>query len=111
MSLTLDAILGSDDKHVRKVPCPEWDGDCYVRTLTADERDRWEMALSDSGKSVRATLVGIALCDETGKPLNPTPAQIQGLGLKASGPMDRLFDAVLDLNRMRKSDMEKLEGN
>ena len=111
MSLSLDDILGSNDRSVRKVPCPEWHGDCYVRTLTADERDRWELALSEGKKSVRASLVGIALCNQDGKPLNPTEAQIAGLGNKASGPMDRLVEAVLEHNAMRKQDVEKLEKN
>jgi hypothetical protein len=111
MSLSLDDILGSNDKSVRKVACPEWGGECYVRTLTADERDRWELALSEGKKSVRASLVGVALCDEDGKPLNPTEAQIAGLGNKSAAPMDRLFDAIVELNVMRKQDVEKLEKN
>lgn len=111
MSLSVEQILQANDKSVRRVECPEWGGTCYVRTLTADERDAWEILQSKGGKSVRATLVGVALCDENGDPLNPTEAEIKGLGQKASGPMDRLFDAIVALNKMRKSDIETLEKN
>ena len=112
MSLTLEQILTSDDRSTVAVECPEWGGTCYVRTLSADERDAWEIAIEETDRrSVRATLVAVALCDKTGKSLKPTDAQIAGLGQKASGPMDRLFDAVMKLNKMRKVDVEQLEKN
>ncbi len=111
MSLTIEQILGASDQTCHKVECPEWGGHVFIRTLSADERDAWEMGLEKGNKSVRASLVGLSLSDEDGKALSPTPAQIKALGQKGAGPMDRIFDAVLQFNSMRKSDMEKLEKN
>lgn len=67
--------------------------------------------MSSGQKNVRASLVALAMCDENGKPLDPTEAQITALGQKAAGPMDRLFDAVLEMNLMRKADVEQVEKN
>jgi hypothetical protein len=113
MNLTLEQILKADDCSIRKVACPEWGGDCYVRTLTADERDKFEQSVSGltNGCGVRAALVGIALCDHQGTPLHPSAAQVKALGNKASGPVDRLVEAIMELNAMRKADVEKLEKN
>ncbi len=110
MSLTLEQILAADDRSVEKVPCPEWGGDVYVCTLTADERDAWEKDAA-SGKPTRASLVGRALCDKDGNRLNPTEAQVAALGKKASGPMERCVDAIMELNAMRKQDVEEMEKN
>lgn len=110
MSLTLDEILAANDRTVRKVSTPEWGGDVYVGTLTADERDAWERDAAE-GKPTRASLVGRALCDENGVRLNPSPAQVMALGRKASGPMERCIDAIMALNCMRKSDVEEMEKN
>lgn len=110
MSLTIEQILAANDSGVRKVSCPEWGGDVYVRTLSADERDAFEASVQDTG-IVRATLVAVALCSEDGTPLGPSPVQVEALGRKASGPIDRIVEATMELNTMRPQDMAKLEGN
>jgi len=111
MSLTIEEILAANDASVKKVECPEWGGCVYIRTLTADERDAWELQVSNDGRPRRATLVAAALCDENGTPLTMTAAQVDGLGHKASGPVDRIADAIMSHNAMRAEDMEKLEKN
>jgi len=37
------AILASSKKHLQKVPVPEWGVDVFLRTMTAGERDAWEV--------------------------------------------------------------------
>ena len=111
--MSVEQILAASDSQIEKVECPEWGGDVYVRTITADERDRFEARFSartDKG-GVRADLVALALCDEAGKPLRPTDAEIKALGTKSSGVMDRVFTAVMQLNKMLPSDVEELEKN
>lgn len=110
MSLSLEQILAAEDRSIRKVATPEWGGDVYVCTLSADERDAWEKDAA-AGKPTRASLVGMALCDENGTRLNPTAAQVVALGRKASGPMERCIDAIMALNCMRKQDVEEMEKN
>ena len=99
VSLTLDQILAADDTAVEKVPCPEWGGDVFIRSLTAAGRDALDEAKAN-GQSIRATIVGMSLCDESGKPLNPTEAQVAGLANKSAKPMERIADAAIALNGM-----------
>jgi hypothetical protein len=113
MSLSVEQILAAADNRVREVKVPEWGGSVFVRTISADERDRFEARFADRKDKggVRADLVGMALCDEQGKALKPTDAEIKALGQKSSGVMDRIFSAIMDLNMMNARDVEKLEGN
>jgi hypothetical protein len=110
VSLTIEQLLAANDVIIRKVPTPEWGGDIYVRTITADDRDRWEKDAA-SGKPTRATLFAMAICDESGKPLNPTPAQVAALGKKASGPIERAIDVIMTINCMRAADIKEMEKN
>lgn len=112
-ALTLDEIFKADDFAIEKVDCPEWGGCVYVRSIGADERDEFDAAFAKGGSLVgmRRTFVGKCLCDENGKPLNPSPAQVQLLGRRASGVMDRVFTAAIKLNKMRPDDVEAIEKN
>ena len=110
MSLSLDQILSANDSAVEKVSCPEWGGDVYIRTLTADERDDLDNARAE-GRGVRSALVGAVLCSEDGTPLKPTDAQVAGLGKKSTAPMERILDAALALNKMRPGDLEDTAKN
>jgi hypothetical protein len=112
-ALSIDDILGADDVVIEKVPCPEWGGTAYVRTIDADARDRFE-ALFEAKKvtgGVRASLVSESICDKEGTFLRPSAIEVVALGKKASGPMDRLFSAALRINRMSNRDIEELEKN
>lgn len=110
MSLTLEQILAANDSGVKKVACPEWGGDVFIRSLTADDRDKIEDAKRE-GVCIRALMVGLSLCDENGKPLKPTTAQIRGLGLKSAKVMERVADAVLELNGLTAAAEEETEKN
>ena len=113
--LTIEQILKAPDAEVVAVECPEWGGTVYVRTISADQRDAWEISCGDENDKpkagARASLVGLAMCDKEGRFLQPTEAEVKALGAKASGPMDRLFETILRINRMRKRDVEQMEKN
>ena len=113
MSLTIEQILKSDDTVVRKVSCPEWGGDVFVRTFTADDRDRLESAFNgrDGVVGVRAAILSAAICNEKGEFLHPTAAESQALGKKSAGPFERCVDAIMEINSMRPGDVEKLAKN
>lgn len=111
--LTIDAILQANDLEIRRVSCPEWGGDVYVRTISGDARDAFELRYQGNGDRVgmRATFVGITMCDEHGNFLAPSEAEIKALGRKASGPLDRCFDIAMQVNKMRRVDVEEIEKN
>ena len=112
-NLSIEQILQASDDAVEKVPVPEWGGHVFVRTISADERDTFELSFAEreDKRGMRAALVAAALCDETGTPQQTTPAQIQALGGKASGPLDRVFTAVMRLNKMQPNDIEEEAKN
>lgn len=109
--LSIDDILSANDSEVREIPCPEWGGSVYVRTLTADERDELDNLCREEGASARATIASKAMCDEQGNPISVTKAQIKALGKKSAGPIERMVDAVLEMNGMRANDLETAGKN
>lgn len=112
MSLSIDQILQAEDLQITEVKCPEWGGSVFVRTISANQRDAFELKFAGADKvGLRAGLVATALCDEQGAFLNPSEAQVKALGQKASGPLDRIFAAVMRINAMRQEDIEELEKN
>lgn len=117
-ALTRDAILSAEDLRREPVRVPEWGGVVWVRTLTGEERDRWEtMAfISEDGKvranedNIRARLVALSACDENGDLLF-TVEDIEALGRKSATAINRLFDAASRVNAVSAADMEELAGN
>lgn len=109
--LTREQILGAADFKVEEVPVPEWGGSVFVRTLSAGERDRWELYLLEGKREdVRATLAARAACDAEGKLLFE-PADIKALSAKSAAALSRIFDAAIKLNKVSKDDVEELEKN
>lgn len=117
-ALTRAAILAAEDLRREPVRVPEWGGVVWVRTLTGEERDRWEtMAfVSEDGKvranedNIRARLVALTACDETGDLLFSV-GDIEALGRKSATAINRLFDAASRVNAVSAADMEELTGN
>ena len=109
--LSIDDILKANDREIRKITCPEWSGDVYIRSLTADERDQLDKQFQAGLVGNRAAMVAVSLCDEQGKSLNVTPAQAKALGTKAGAPMERLVDTILEINGMRPEDIEEMRKN
>lgn len=112
--LTIDDILSSDDITIERVECPEWGGVVFIRTITADKRDKFENDFNKSGAGmlgVRARLVSACMCDEKGKPSGISDAQIKALGKKSSAVMDRIFTRCMIINGMRDEDVEEMEKN
>ena len=116
--LTREQILQADDLTKELVHCPEWGGDVYVRTLTGEERDRFEgdMLLDPEEDqrtrfaNLRARLAVLALCDEKGMPLFFLH-DLEALGKKSSIALDRVFDVARKLSGMRQEDVETLTKN
>ena len=117
-ALTREDILGADDLRREPVPVPEWGGTVYVRTMTGRERDAREtMAfISEDGKvranedNVRARLVALTVCDDTGELLFGLD-DIEEIGKKSAPVLDRLYSAASRVNAVSVADIEELAGN
>jgi hypothetical protein len=112
-ALTIADILEIEDRQTKMVECPEWGGVVYVRTMSANERDAFELKFAnrDNQVGMRAGLVAAAMCDCDGNKIKITDAEVKALGSKASGPLDRLFNAIMELNKMNADDLEEAEKN
>jgi ssDNA-binding replication factor A large subunit len=118
MALSKDQILtNQSDTTVDEVNTPEWGegSSVFVRSLSGNERDTYEQAIYEQGKGsfrgLRAKLVAIALCDETGEPMGFSEAEIEQLGNKNGAVIDRLFERVKAISGMGDDAVEQAEKN
>ncbi len=115
--LSADLILGMQDTVRERVDVPEWNGHCYVRGLTAQERDAWERSLFEmkgkkavpKDKNVRARLVVMCAVSSSGTPMFK-PEQADQLGQKNGAAVDRLFAVAQRLCGITDEEVEALEG-
>lgn len=116
--LTRDEILAAEDLPVEIVYVPEWGGSVFVRTLTGSERDKFEEdTIQGKGKNrrvtlqnIRARLVALTVCDESGTRLFQ-PADVARLGLKSAAALDRVFSVAQRLSGLTDDDVEELVKN
>lgn len=102
--LTREQILQCDDLPKETVKVPEWGGEVQVRTMTGTDRDAFEASLisKEVGKegrleNVRARLVSLAVCDESGNRLFGDE-DVAALGAKSAKALDRVFAVAQRLN-------------
>jgi hypothetical protein len=116
MALTREQLLAlATTRRREKVHLPEV-GDVYVRTITAAEREKWERVCIDETKDkrppkgwVRAALVALAACDESGNPLF-TAEDTATLASLPTAVAEALYDAAQTLNKISPADVDALEG-
>ncbi len=112
--LSKEAILGAQDKATRDVEVPEWGGIVRVRTMSATERDRWESETYGTGKvnsiNFRARFAALCLIDDKGARMF-SDADIEKLGEKSAGALQRVFNAAQELNALSAKDIGDLEKN
>lgn len=117
-NLSRDDILNADDLKSEAVKVPEWNGTVYIRTMTGEERDRFEASLvrmdgvkfEDITRNLRARLVCLTAVDKEGKSLF-TLDDIEAVGGKNSKALDRLYDVAERINGLTDKDVEDLEKN
>jgi len=114
-ALTRDQILKADDLTIEPVDVPEWGGTVYVRVLSGEGKDTFELLTTgpDGARDVanfRAKWVAACACDETGAPLF-SAEDVAALGRKSGDALDRVFDAGWRLNKMGQGAQEELEKN
>ena len=111
-TLTKELILASDDLPRERVNVAQWGGDVFVRTMTGTDRDAFEASLitqdggSDSRlENVRARLVALTLCDESGARLFDD-GEIAALGRKSARALDRVFSVAQRLNGIGTAEVD-----
>jgi hypothetical protein len=115
MGLTREQILAADDLPREKVYVPDWQGDVWVRTLSAGQRERWE-AMMEGPDGFRgrgemmAAVVALTACDEAGQLLF-TLDDIPRLAEKSAGAVMRISDVATRLAKIEAADIEELSKN
>lgn len=112
-TLNRSQIFEAEDRKpsLTRVHVPEWGGDVFVRVMTGAERDAFEGYFETCRhKNLRAYLAVCVCCDEHGKDIFQAD-DLEALGAKSSAALDRIFPVALRVNRLRKKDIEELEGN
>jgi len=118
-ALTAKQILAADDLAREAVAVPEWGGTVYVRTMTGEEKDRFDesnwVAGEDGegrfdGDGYRGRLACRVLCDESGKALF-SEADCLRLGAKSVKALDRVLEVAKRLNGIGKEGHEAAVKN
>lgn len=126
--LSKEGILGAPDVRFEDVEVPEWGGAVRIKSLSARERDAWEIAampdmtgvdLRDKDllekmkgriENVRARLVACTAVGEDGALLF-TAEDVAKLGDKNSMVLDRLFQVAQRLNGIGEANTEAITKN
>lgn len=107
MPLNREQILGINDTKIVKVSVPEWDGDVYVRSLKASQRDE---LVGLEKKTLFNRLFILATCDENGVSLGLTAEDIPVLEEKSLSAIVRVFNQAIEINGMGAA-VETARGN
>ena len=112
--LTREDILNADDLKREEVFIPEWNNmTAWVRTLTSNERDRFEADMlvdQKAGKlnlqNLRARLVVECLVDRDSKDAEKIfkPSDAEALGAKSAAAIQRLFNVAQRLSGFSEAD-------
>jgi len=95
-----------------RVDIPEWGIALYVKQLTAYERDQWEKScLFDDSKNkdnIRATLIIASVVDDKGQKVFDD-SDIAKVSALAIVPIQRLYNAATEANRVSIGDIDELK--
>lgn len=113
--LTLNDILGIQDRDTTEVPVEEWNGCVYVRMLSATERSEIEefyMTIKDKKKGVgtfRKEVLKRCLVNKDGTPMITDEAVANHLMGKNANAIETIFEAACTLNGFREKDVDTLK--
>lgn len=107
--LSRDQILEADDSKTVDVEVPEWGGTVRVKAMSGQQRDRYEIYVTENRKSdriqVRAQLVALCAVDDAGKRVF-TDKDVTRLGHKSAAALDRVWAAARNLSGLTTEDEE-----
>lgn len=113
--LNKDDILGTKDLRTKTINIPEWGGDVIISTMTALDRDEFEVAMINTVKpksrsSIRASVAVRVIVDKNGNRLfSDEDAGI--LSGKSGVALTRVYDTAISLNRITDEDIDELAKN
>jgi hypothetical protein len=117
MSLDRSQILSKKSAFPKQeVQIPEWEGSVWVRSLTVGERDQIDSefnAARSKGKTpdnLRARMIIKGCCDAAGQPLF-TDADLIEINKLPATILEKIFDAILKINRIGAGSVEDAEKN
>lgn len=111
MALNRESILGASDFKTKSVHVPEWGGDVLVRSLSGSARDEIEAAfLSGETKGLKALVVSLSACDESGVLLFKRDDMDQ-LQERSAAALERVFDAAWEISGLGAGAVKDAEGN
>ena len=118
MALNKEQILAARDIKIEEFYVPEWDGSIYIKTMTAEERDKFEESLlvKDGSKrktdlfGFRAKMCSFVICDAEGNRLF-SESEVEALSKKSASALTRIFEKSQELSATREGDLEELVKN
>ena len=109
-----EQILETNDLPLEAVEVHEWKTTVYMRGMNASERDHWEMSIYENKgikmDNIRARLVVLTLCDESGNRLF-NDEEVEKLGKKNAKVINKLFEIAQRLSGIGQKDVEELGKN
>jgi hypothetical protein len=106
--LTRISFLAPQPLERRPVTVPGL-GSCFVRAMSAGERDEFEVAHSKSkNRDFRARLVACTVCDDEGD-LVFSAADIPALSALPAATLQPLVAMAVEVNRLSEADVKDLE--
>jgi hypothetical protein len=113
--LTRAEILDAHDVQTEAVNVPEWGGDVLVRSMTGDERDRFEAEAQTTNSDdptanyqrIRARLAARTIVDEDGNRVF-SEQDIEKLGSKNAWALTRVLLVAARLAALDDKDIEQL---
>ncbi len=114
-NLTVADLLGIEDTSIVKLPIPEWNGNVFIKSLSAHERSEIEDLFmgvmqknSGSGK-FRRELIRRTLVTEDGTRMVEDEAMANHLMKKNANAVERIFDKACEVNGFRQKDVDTLK--
>lgn len=121
--LNREQILGAKDRAQETISIPEWGGDVIITALSVRDRSvvlgewaRLGNVQKEGGDTVGAMLdiklrlVALSITDADGVPLFSVEDMVE-LATKSDGPIGRISDAAITLNRFFVSATEDVAKN
>lgn len=113
-----DEILNAQDLTTRSVNVPAWGTTVYVRNMTGIERDQYEamliekkdLSMTEKMLNMRSWLVCLCVVDENGDRVFKTD-DIDAISKKAATALDTVVEVAQEVNALRSSDLDEIEGN
>lgn len=113
--LTIGNILGKEDKTAECLYIPEWDGNVYLRNMSAKERSEMEDLFikvqetkKDTGR-FRCELIRRTLVDAAGNIMITDDAIATHIMSKNALAIEKIFEKACEMNAFRQRDIDTLK--